>query len=334
MGVEIFSNNSRSVLLEDLSASSRYIDLELGTGVSFDNERPVYTRAQTQRATLFHPNSPGEYEIILISSVHVRADRCALYVSRGWEDTEPRAWPAGTIIEARVTAGMLEGFPHKSDTTSANVTAPDPYAVRYDSSHFIDQGFGRVSVRTTPVIPLGLHESLPVWEDGEQVLGRTMYRRLDVPGKYFIFESEIWGATLPSGWGSQYTFTNAYIDEDDGTAYGGRGTWFEVPVIGDPINMEFYGVGGVITEVGFVCTEGSVGVQDIPPEVFFDIGNGAITKTLPAMENGDVFRIPISPQEGVTTAVGECGAGLLTRTDVLFGGYFYAVMTPLLVEPM
>lgn len=334
MGVEIFANNARGVLWYGRTASAQDLVLEPGTGGRFATQRGVLYGLRFQRATLFNPDNPDVFEIVYVHSIYNNGEnQWRLGVHRGMENTEPRDWPAGAIIEARVTAGMLEAFQHKTDSTSANATAPNPYTVRYDSHHSIDQGFGRVSVRATSVIPLSTHETLPIWEDGDDVPGWAMYRRLDVPDKYFVFDSETFGATLPSDWNSERTFTNATIG-DGGVGYAGRGTWYETPVIDDLYSMDFGEVKGVITEVGFVCTEGSGDVPVTPPEVFFSIGYQTITKTLPAMKYGDVFRIPIPPQEGVAKTATGCGAGLLIETDVLFGGYFYAVMTPLLVEPM
>ena len=107
MATELFSNNARGVIAEQVYKSDGYIVLEGDGGVqTFATPPWNATGEYFQRATIYHPDDPDHNEIVFITDVDKYSN--TLTVSRSQEsDDGPSAWPAGSIIEARVTAGML-----------------------------------------------------------------------------------------------------------------------------------------------------------------------------------------------------------------------------------
>ena len=118
MATELFSNNARGVLAEGINRSSEKIILESG-GVESFSSPPNYASwlengGYFQRATIYNPDDPDLNEIVFITNVGKFSN--TLYVKRIREHKDgggtPPSWPAGSIIEARVTAGMLESLSH------------------------------------------------------------------------------------------------------------------------------------------------------------------------------------------------------------------------------
>lgn len=331
MSLEIFTNNARGVLRYAHGASANYLALEPGTGGKFAARRGDFGGGRIQRATLFSPDDPDVFEIVYIHSIYSDGvDAWRLGVFRGEEGTEPRDWSAGAAIEARVTAGMLGEFQHKTDTTSANVTAPNPFNPHYDRNWYLSAGFGRVSVSTSHLVPLG---PLPEWGEGMDVYEGSMFTHPDAPDHYFVFLDSMYGTPqldLPSGWDSYPIFDVYRADPPAGEdAETARCAHHYYP--SDPQRFHFDGAEGIVTEVGFVCTHTDEDPETLPT-IMIEVSQGEIVKTLPSMNALDVFRIPLTAEEGRCSLDSVVRFKLNTPADTDFRGYFYAVCTPLVAR--
>lgn len=60
--------------------------------------------------TITHPSLPGVHEILHISEVIDEGDYGRLFGERAKEGTEEQDWPVGSLVECRVTAGMLHAL--------------------------------------------------------------------------------------------------------------------------------------------------------------------------------------------------------------------------------
>lgn len=98
---ELFTNNADGVLASVLADDATEIVLEPGGSADRFASPSV---GDYQRATLESDAVPGVFEIVRIKE----RDGDVLTVDRGIEGTAAIEWPAGTRLQARVTAGMLE----------------------------------------------------------------------------------------------------------------------------------------------------------------------------------------------------------------------------------
>ena len=102
----LFSNNSETTLAAELLADPGALSITAsgdGSALTF----PAITAGSGEMlATLTNETIPGAYEIVTIT----QHDGVSFSVDRAAEETTLRAWPAGTKMSARVTAGMLRAI--------------------------------------------------------------------------------------------------------------------------------------------------------------------------------------------------------------------------------
>ena len=99
--IEKFTNNASTKLAVDLAdGSDTLVVVESGAFAG------IYDTRTTQRATITNKAFPDELEIVRITAT----DGQNFTVQRGVEDTISRDWPAGSTIEARITAAQLGRF--------------------------------------------------------------------------------------------------------------------------------------------------------------------------------------------------------------------------------
>ncbi|MDR3066373.1 MAG: hypothetical protein LBV05_12840 [Comamonas sp.] len=111
--MQVFTNNARTVLAVALDAGAYNEEMvavgdgsaELFASLVFSAETPPEEQS-FQMATLVDPSDSSVMEIVRIKG----RDGVNFIVDRAQENTDSRAWPAGTIVEARITAGMLKEF--------------------------------------------------------------------------------------------------------------------------------------------------------------------------------------------------------------------------------
>lgn len=101
-----FSNNAVSALAVGIDEYGTTITLVAGGGALFT--APATADGTFQLVTLTHESAPGDVEVVRLVEVGVAADE--FVIERAAEDTPQLAWPAGTKVSARVTAGMLGSF--------------------------------------------------------------------------------------------------------------------------------------------------------------------------------------------------------------------------------
>ena len=123
--MHIFSNNAEAKLASPLTSGATTLTAVADGGAdSFG----LPTNGQAQLATVTNPGTPGVHEIVLITG---RSGN-VFTVERGQEDTVAAAWPAGSDVSARVTAGMLRTFPQRLNgflhTRMENPESPDVFA--------------------------------------------------------------------------------------------------------------------------------------------------------------------------------------------------------------
>ena len=123
---QIFKNNSSGTLSSALTALATNIVLTPNQGNLF----PTVTGGDFFLVTLIGTDAQGAESIweILKCTAKV-AD--TLTVVRGQEGTTAVAWPAGTKVELRLTAGTLDSFTDIAEAAaamSAHTSATDPHA--------------------------------------------------------------------------------------------------------------------------------------------------------------------------------------------------------------
>ena len=112
----LFSNNAEASLAAALTASSNDVTITVeadGGEALFHVISSVTNPGRIQLATLTHPSLPGVYEIVGVAAHAASTD--VFTVVRAQEGTVVQAWPPGTLMSARITAGMLSSF-LRSDT--------------------------------------------------------------------------------------------------------------------------------------------------------------------------------------------------------------------------
>lgn len=105
----LFSNNAEATLAAALTTGDETIAVEEDGGAAlFHTISSVLNPGRRQQATLTHPSLPGVYEIVQIFAHDYGSE--VFTVARAQEGTTARAWPSGTLMSARITAGMLDLF--------------------------------------------------------------------------------------------------------------------------------------------------------------------------------------------------------------------------------
>lgn len=104
----IFFNNASFKLAEALPSSGQYHPLLPDRTLSEANiDLPYATYARYTVATITHPSLPDVHEIVfLLSDMDIGGDTYVL-AERAQERTAAVAWPVGSLVECRVTKGIL-----------------------------------------------------------------------------------------------------------------------------------------------------------------------------------------------------------------------------------
>lgn len=103
MGIQVYRNNVSTVLAAACAAFDTTLVVQDASGML---QRENDIGIVWQVLTLQSPTDPGQFEIVKL--IQRMGDSATLTVERGHEYTTPRSWAAGTLVQARVTAGMLE----------------------------------------------------------------------------------------------------------------------------------------------------------------------------------------------------------------------------------
>lgn len=114
MGVPLLANNAVSRLATPLAAAGNQLTLQAGDG----NRFPSPKNGDWVPLTLVKPADTG------VALEHVRAtarNGDVLTISRAQEGSTAQDFPAGTIVELRLTAGVLEGKADKDALNAAGL---------------------------------------------------------------------------------------------------------------------------------------------------------------------------------------------------------------------
>lgn len=107
MLVEQFANNAEATLQSAVTSLDTEFFLNQNvTDTAWDDAG--FNAFYFMRGTLSHPDIAGT-EIVFITSFYTGVSN-KIKVVRGGEQTPARAWPAGTKLQSRVTAGMLRNL--------------------------------------------------------------------------------------------------------------------------------------------------------------------------------------------------------------------------------
>ena len=235
-----------------------------------------------QRATLSNKDMPDTYEI-----VHIREQYgLHLTVERGAEGPAPVAWPAGTSLSARITAGMLEGLssvlqhddgsgrqfktPFGNFVVNGRLSPGEPGVVQISGYHalqtvrdrvdwsygldygHVDMNMTRESVGATAFVHLG--DGVPAtWTPGNEYSDGDWVAPPTPTGFHYFLEmdpdvdSDISKTTSPPGFDEWGSCPSALDGEVE------VGQWVSVPV---PLDIPLkFGNGRLLllSEVGFIC---------------------------------------------------------------------------------
>lgn len=315
MATELFSNNARGVLAEGINRSSNEIILK--SGVESFSSPPNYASwlengGYFQRATIYHPDIPDCNEIVFITDVDEYSN--TLFVNRIQEHKdgggEPPSWPAGSIIEARVTAGMLEslsqGKPYLNELPAIPADLP------HKGSLFAPMVTGR-SVN----VPLGPIGAIAQWAAGEIDVGEIVIHE-DATNTYFVaMDRGVYKYPLP-GFSPPASSGMIVVDDED---YVYRR--FYAQRTDEPITIQLNddGIGMVVTEVGFVSIQNAGGG---PAQISVSVGGVQLVQSTPIDEPaGSVVRFFNQSQRLAPTD--SIQVDVLTRSTGEMRGYFYWV---------
>ena len=318
MATELFSNNARGVLAEGIGPLSKEIILE--SGLESFSSPPNYASwlengGYFQRATIYHPDDPDHNEIVFITDVDEYSG--TLYVKRIQEHPDgggtPPSWPAGSIIEARVTAGMLESLSHGKPYLNELPTIPAD--LPHKGPLFAPMVTGR-SVN----VPLGPIGALTQWAAGEIDVGEIVIHE-DAPSTYFVamdrgvYEYPLPGFSPPASSGVIVVNDEWYVDRR-----------FYAQRTDEPITIQLNddGIGMVVTEVGFVSIYNA---GDGPAQISVSVGDVELAQNV-SIDETDTRVVRFFNQSQRLTPTDSIQVNVLTRSTDEMKGYFYWVGFP------
>ncbi|MEG2469134.1 MAG: hypothetical protein RSB86_17310 [Comamonas sp.] len=112
-----YFNNLATVLTQAIAPGDYVLGVQglpHSAFVDFDPEGAEISQAVEAVLTLSDPSNPDVFEIVeaysFASTLTGGSRSYGLEVYRGIENTEQRDWPVGTLVQARITAGMLDNL--------------------------------------------------------------------------------------------------------------------------------------------------------------------------------------------------------------------------------
>lgn len=327
MATELFSNNARGILAEGINPGSREIILE--SGIESFSSPPNYASwsengGYFQRATIYHPDDPDHNEIVFITEVNKYSDTLTVKRSRESDDG-PSSWPAGSIIEARVTAGMLESLSEKTSATDGETGFP--YLTKITKVPENSYPSSETPMFASMVTGRSVNVSLGT-------SGRWGFSAIDegeivthpgAPNTYFValdwWEHEQQLPELPELPDPQEGVTGSGVVVLESTA--DTPCRFYAQRTDEPITIQLNGdsIGMVVTEVGFVSIQNGGGG---PAQISVSVGGVQLVQNTSIDEpDGDVVRFFNQSQR--LTPTDAIQVNVLTRSTGEMKGYFYWV---------
>lgn len=289
MSLDAFSNNASGITTVALGSEDTVITLPDDGSADRFADLP---QGRMQRATLSNPAVPGQIEIVYITA----KDGSSLTVKRNQEDTFAAVdWPAGTTLDARVTAGMLGRFLRADDRGVFKTTGGEGGAggtsflvntkveresrvvqlagvqmlhrpgaaltTTFSAGRYAqDMNMSVESVGGSCFVELG--DNIETWQAGQIYSGRAIVAPPVATGFNYLFE-----ASDP-----QYPYTQSPTDpgfDDSGYAIEAfnpdsngegepvlTGQWLPLTIpLAVELNLPSVAAGVALTEVGFICYE-------------------------------------------------------------------------------
>ena len=292
----LFSNNARVELVEGVSSDDELLTvgdesaiLTFASGDTFGIDENGFDRIQ--QATIVNPGIAGAYEIVSIKAINILDG--TFTVDRGREGTTARTWPAGSILEARITAEMLESMANTASTAQSPI-APDPIPTEVMTPSRPSR-LGRVVTGRSHVMAFG---NPPAWGTAHTKGDVVKLNGLDASVRFVFLDD--WSGAPPS------PFTTALEMDGKVKLFTVQGTSGRVRVLAYGVKMygnlsETFRIGlserVIISELGVVLTKASSYGQSM--ELTFStriIGVGPMPlNTSGVVESGDAFRINPNP---------------------------------------
>lgn len=342
-----FSNNAIYTLTAGIDSSEMQLSMVADGDSTFNV--PYTPDGTFQAATLYDPTMPGVYEIVHIFSVDGEYQYLAV---RGAEGAA-RAWPAGTKVAARVTAGMLSsflqgtqeedaagetskmyagvyGYVHTLRGVSLNapVYANDTWAIagvpalqRFETPPYgmSFRSVGAESIIATRTVNLGV---VPAWAAATGYSDQSVVRPTTPDGYQYAISDPDYpeNPVLTSGgsepiWAASVAFDAAYPGVE----------WVRVDLT-TGVDLSFGSdVLFLPTEVGFICTGygGSVSAAPYITVESADAGGGALVTNQQITITGakQWHRFTSVPNEGMHAIRFKLNTA---ATGDIFMGRFYA----------
>ena len=334
MAVDVFTNNASGTLAVDLAYGATVVTLGEGGG---RNNFKYLSAGQFQRATISNSAVEGVVEVVYITS----RDYETLTIVRGQEGTYDQEWPAGSTIEARITAGMLGQFLVRGDDgavttqngllingkadsgtsdvlqlgglqmlhrTGAKLTAT------YNGGYRQDLNLSVESVGGSPFIDLG-NDFTPHAVDTDYAPGSIVATEANLNGNLqnAVYQS-LDGSTTTS---SEALSSNpvAYPLPAQNASGATVGQWLP---LSNPLEFDLhFPVGLVLSEVGFICYAHTATTT---PTISFGLeaqGDLVPATALSSITGANqVHRFPVSPAGALATK-------LMVKLHTAATGKFY-----------
>lgn len=316
MATELFSNNARGVIAEQVYQSDGSIILSSGVE-TFAVPPGNASGEHFQRATIYHPDDPDRNEIVSITGVDKYS--ATLTAERSVESNDgPSAWPAGSIIEARVTAGMLKSLSEKADAIDGETGFPYLTKITkvpensYPSSE--TPMFASMVTGRSVNVSLGTPEAWGLFaiDKGEIVTHE------DAPNTYFVaMDSGSYAFPLP-GFSPPSSSKVILVGDKDYVYRRFYAQRTDKPIT---IWLNGDGIGMVVTEVGFVSIYNAGGG---PAQISVSVGGVELVQNTSIDEpDGSVVRFFNQSQK--LTPTDSIQVNVLTRSTGEMKGYFYWV---------
>lgn len=289
MAIDAFSNNASSTITVALGSEDTAITLaDDGSADRFAD----LSEGIMQRATLSNPALPGQIEIVYITA----KDGSNFTVKRRQEGSyAEEAWPAGTTLEARITAGMLRRFLRADDKGIFKTTGGEGGA---GASSFVVNGkvereykvvqlsgvqmLHRIGAGLTTTIGAGryihdmnlsvesvggscfveLGDDVPIWQPNQSYQGRAIVAPPSPTGFNYLYEPldpqfQYTRSAEDPGFDDSGYAIEAYNPNSSGEGEPVlTGQWLPLPIpLSVELSMPNVAGGVAITEVGFICYE-------------------------------------------------------------------------------
>lgn len=318
MALQAFSNNARGVLGQEMASDATMLILNAAES-DIDRFAPIgaMQHSTVQTLTITDPTNPEMMEIVAMT----RAYGSSFRVKRGLEGTTPLTWPEGSVVEARITAGMLNSFMQigrdeefQTPYLTEIQIIPKNFYPSYSAPMF-----------ATPVMGRSMNVSVGLVEDefGPNSIERGgIVMHPDREGVYFVSIDEWeYEQPIPDIPPVEYSGEISILDmsEQEKDFYAQR---MDDPII---IDIASTGVYIVITEVGFVCTRNDGGG---PAQVTVSVGTDTIAENASLNESAQmgIARFPnnltrLTPPADIDITVTQRSPGAME-------GYFYWIGFP------